>query len=95
MTLNNFLSYLQQILSMVDPGNRKSVALAKSALTATMALAYDSGKVGSETARAMCIAEQQFDYLILHAKEFAGKPGEAEENYRRRNRLKLTLIPSC
>ena len=38
MSFDNFLSYLQQLLSMVDPKNEYSIALAKTALFNTYML---------------------------------------------------------
>lgn len=95
MSLNNFISYLQQILSMIDPNDPYSVALGKTALSATIRLAEVSEKAGPQTIRAMRIAENQFQYLAENAKDFAGKPGHYEENERRRHRLLMTVSPSC
>ena len=95
MSLNNFISYLQQILSMIDPNDPYSVALGKTALSATIRLAEVSEKAGPQTIRAMRIAENQFQYLAENAKDFAGTPGRYEENERRRHRLLMTVSPSC
>ena len=95
MSLNSFIAYLQQLLTMVNPKDKYSVALAKSALSSTIALAKASDKIDPLTARAMMAAENEFEYLVENAKDFAGKPGKFEENEKRRRRLQLTLIPSC
>ena len=43
MSYDNFLSYLQQLLSMVNPKDKYSIALAKTALQSTIMLAQASG----------------------------------------------------
>ena len=53
MSFDNFLSYLQQLLSMVSPKNEYSIALAKTALSSTIMLARTSGKVDNLTSKAM------------------------------------------
>ncbi len=95
MSLNNFISYLQQILSMIDPKDKYSVALGKSALNATIALALASGKVDGLTHRAMMLAEGEYKYLAENARDFAGKPGKFDENEKRRRRLLMVISPSC
>ena len=45
MTMENFLSYLQQLLTMVDSRNECSIALAKTALSAVFSLAKSSGMI--------------------------------------------------
>lgn len=95
MSSRNFILYLQQLLTMLDPKNEYSIALAKNALTTTIALAEVSGKVDPKTLRAMHTAEKQFQELALHAKDFAGKPGHFEENEQKRRRLEMFLFPYC
>ena len=43
--MENFLSYLQQLLTMVDSRNECSIALAKTALSAVFSLAKSSGMI--------------------------------------------------
>ncbi len=95
MTRSNFLSFLQQLLPMIDPRNKYSVALAKQAFSATRALAMASGKVEAEVARAMYTAEERFEYLAENARDYNGKPGDYNENEKRRRRLWMTIAPSC
>lgn len=95
MSLINFLSYLQQLLSMVNKEDKYSVSLAYTALTATIELVHASGKADGMTYRAMERAKMEFHYLADHCDEFAGVPGEYQENQRRRNRLRLVLHPGC
>ena len=95
MSLANFLSYLQQLLSMVDPKNKYSIGLAKNALSATISLARASGKADFTTLRAMVRAENQFQDLVEHAKDFAGVPGQYKENEQKRHRLEMMLVPHC
>lgn len=95
MSLKNFIAYLQQILSMIDPKDAYSVALGKSALSATIELAKASEKIDGLTYRSMIIAEEEFNNLVLNAKDYVGKPGKYEENEKRRRRLMMTIVPSC
>lgn len=95
MSLDNFLSFLQQLLSMVDSKNKYSIALAKVSLNSTVDLAIASGKVNALTHRVMYAAKEEFDDLVRNANDFAGKPGEYEENRNRRQRLLLVLRPGC
>ncbi len=95
MSFDNFLSYLQQLLTMVDPLDLHSVALAKGALSKTIALARISRKTDAVTLRTMVMAEEQFEYLADHRMDFAGVPGEYDKNAARRRRLGLVLRPGC
>lgn len=95
MSLKNFIIYLQQLITMLDPKNEYSVALAKSALSSTIALVRASGKADALTVRAMVHAEDEFRYLVEHAKDFAGVPGYFKENEQKRQRLEMMLIPHC
>ena len=95
MTTTNFITYLQQLLTMLDAQNAYSVALAKQALSATIALAETSGKVDAITRRAMHRAEENFSLLAEHADDYIGKPGQYRENEQKRQRLKMMVIPYC
>lgn len=95
MSLENFISFLQQLLTMVDKKDAYSTALAKSILQSVVELAKASQKVDGRTLRAMDTAVGEFEELVLHAKEFAGKPGEILENEQKRSRLTMMLLPSC
>ena len=95
MSLNNFLSYLQQLLTMVDPENPYSVGLVKTSLSAIVALAKGSQMVDAFTMRVMMGAEERLQYLIQHADDFKGKPGEYEENRHRRKHLELVCYTHC
>ncbi len=95
MSMSNFLSYLQQLLSMLDPKDKYSVALAKNALSATFELARISGKADPMAIRAMWRALDEFESLAENASDFIGTPGEYEENEKRRRRLRSVVYPSC
>ena len=95
MSLKNFIAYLQQLLSMIDPEDKYSIALAKNALAATIALAKASGKADPITLRTMTRAEDDFNYLVRNAKDFAGVPGKYLENEQKRHRLEMALTPHC
>ena len=95
MSMDNFLSYLQQLLTMVDSTDAYSVALAKTALSTIIALAKASGKANSVVLRAMTVAERRFECLVEHKDDFAGIPGEYQENEVKRQRLAHIVRPGC
>lgn len=95
MSFKNFIMYLQQILTMVDPKNEYSIALAKTALSSTISLAVASGKVDAPTIRVMRGSEDKFIYLVNHTKDFAGVPGQYLQNEQKRKRLEMFLYPHC
>lgn len=95
MSYNNFLSYLQQLLTMVDPKNEYSVEYARMALTATITLANKSGKADLITLRVMDRACYCFDGLVEHRDSYIGRPGDYQGNEQRRRRLGLILQPGC
>lgn len=95
MSMDNFLSFLQQILTMVEPANESSAALAKAALTSVLGLARSSGKADAITIRSMMIAEREFEYLVRHKYDYAGVPGEYQKNQVKRQRLAHMIVPSC
>jgi len=95
MSLKNFLMYLQQLITMVNPKDEYSIALAQAALSATISLAVASHKVDAPTNRAMMTAQIKFTYLAKHQKEYAGIPGQYLENQQKRNRLEMFLNPHC
>ena len=95
MTLNNFLSYFQQLLTMINPEEEHSVELARKALFATFDLVRATKKVDARTLRAMNLARRQFQFFAEHAEDFAGSPGEYRENEQKRRRLEMMLTPHC
>lgn len=95
MSLRNFIAYLQQLLTMVDPKDEASYELARKALEATVELAFASGKADSVTLRAMRRAQDEFFYLVKSAEDFAGKPGHFRENEQKRHRLESVIVPHC
>lgn len=95
MSLDNFLSFLQQILTMVDKKDVNSVALAKSALETTVQFAIASKKVDNLTQSVMTTAIHAFDYLVENSKDFAGKPGDLLGNKQNRRKLQMAIMPSC
>lgn len=95
MSLDNFLSFVQQLITMAEPGDKVSVALAKNALISVCALAQSSGKIDPLTHRVMACAEMRLGMLILHKDDFAGKPGDYLGNQKKRHRLLNVLNPGC
>lgn len=95
MSQDNFLSFLQQLLTMVDSENRASVALAKMSLEAVIELARESQMADAVTMRMMISAMHTFEHLAEQKSTFAGKKGDYQGNHIRRERLKNVLFPSC
>ena len=95
MSMENFLSFLQQLLTMVEPKNKSSVALAKTALKAVSELIQASGKGDPLVLRAIFITERNFDYFVEHKQDFAGIPGAHHTNYMKRKRLEHMINPGC
>ena len=95
MSLSNFIAYLQQLLTMVNPRDERTVDLAKEALQATVNLAFMSWKADPTTLRAMRHAVEKFSMLAMHANDFAGKPGHFKENEQKRRRLASVVLTHC
>ena len=95
MSFDNFLSYLQQLLSMVSPKDKYSIALARTALTSTIMLAQASGKVDDMTSISMHRSESIFEYLVDHADDFKGVPGDFTGNKHKRMKLAQVIQPWC
>ena len=95
MSMNNFLSFLQQLLTMIDNNDERSIELAKVALQSVVTLAKTSGKADAETLRAMKLAEMNFMHLVMHKDDFSGTPGNYKSNEMKRQRLKHMVSPGC
>lgn len=95
MTLENFLSFLQQLLTMVDPKNKSSVELARTALAGVVGLARSSNMADAITLRSMVMATHQFDSLVRNRKDFVGIPGDFMNNQNKRQRLSHMIMPGC
>ena len=95
MSTENFLSLMQQILTMVDPENPASIELGRVALRAMRSLAETSGKTSGYTSDMMLMAERRFDSLVRHRDSYIGVPGEYAENMMKRDRLLKVLHPGC
>lgn len=95
MSLENYLMFLQQILTMTDPEDRTSKSLAKISLESVLALAEKSGMSDPVTLRAMRTALSSFEFLVYNRKDYAGKKGAFLENKAKRQRLLMALTPHC
>ncbi|MCQ2470103.1 MAG: hypothetical protein MJ100_09870 [Ruminococcus sp.] len=93
MTIDNFLSYLQQILTMVDKNDEESVSQALNALVSVGKLVEYSGKADLMTRCSIQYAIDIFDSLAEEAEDYAGKPGASVINVQRRKRLKMAICP--
>ncbi len=70
MTQKEFISFLQQLLGLVDIRNDCSIALAKNALQAMVTLALDTRKIDKTTETMMKSAVDDFDNLLKNRDEF-------------------------
>ena len=96
MTVENFLSFLQQLLTIVNPNDQQSVNMVKSLLLDLKILSdHDTKTFGRLTYMTIAAANSQIDFLIEHSSEFAGKTGEYDANYKKRQRLHILLAPHC
>lgn len=95
MSEDKFLELLQSLLTMVDPENPCSVACMRTVLINIQSMAQQSGKVSRLTAVMMDFAQNRFCELIDHRKDFAGVPGEFQQNHHKRIRLRMMLTPGC
>ncbi len=95
MSLDSFLRLLQELLTMVNPGDGLSIECAQTTLRMIVALARDSGKVDPYTLRCMDRATLIFKDLVHHRKDFIGSPGNFQANNAKRQRLQNMLYPSC
>lgn len=95
MTMDNLLRFLQQILTMVDPMNPSSVALGQATLNSMYELVQASGKADNIVVYAMHGAVHGFNFLVECREDFIGVPGQVKENQNKRQRLRMTLMPSC
>ena len=96
MSIENFLSFLQQLLTIVDPEDPQSVNMVKSLLLDLKILSDHTTKpFGFSTRSLITAANSEINYLIAHSSEFAGKPGEYDANRKKRQRLQFLLTPHC
>lgn len=72
MTQKEFIAYLQQLLTLVKPGDACSEALARTALLSMVTLAMETGKVDRTTTTMMKNAVDDFDSLLKNRSEFIG-----------------------
>lgn len=95
MSLENYLMFLQQVITMTDPEDLSSRSLAKIAMESVLAMASRSHMSDPVTIRAMRTALTSFDFLMANRKDFAGKKGAYLENRAKRQRLEMALVPHC
>lgn len=91
MSMDNFFSFLQQILTMVDPESTASMEMAKEALASVAKLAEASGKVEKNTLSYMRDAEADFEQLVWDREIFIGKPGAYKQNQIKREKLRYYM----
>lgn len=95
MTEENYLSFLQQLLTMTDSSDRVSVIRAESILLNLFEIMRNTENTNPVVTRMVMLTIRQFRYLLDHAKDFTGKPGEYKLNAEKRRRLALVIEPGC
>ena len=95
MSLDSFLSYLQQLITMVDPEDPYSVDLAKDALDATVEITLKSQMASQVVQDVMKEARREFQFIVKHKDSYARVPGDLIMNGIKRRRLGTILRPGC
>lgn len=95
ISLDRFIELLQALITMTDPEDMDEMKYAKEVLRNLNRLAGSSMKVTREVLRTMMAAYAQFDMLMQHKSEFAGRPGDYAANDAKRHRLAMTIRPGC
>ena len=95
MSVDRLICFLQELLTMLEPGNALSVASARAILDNLCGLLRSSGKCSSIVLRIADRFRENFVYYCHHREEFAGVPGEYQQNQAKRDRLRQTLYPGC
>ena len=95
MSLENYLMFLQQVITMTDPEDVSARALAKISLESVLAMAKKSGMSDYLTINVMSSAVESIEFLLSNKKDFAGKKGAYLENKTKRQRLFMALKPHC
>ena len=72
MTQKEFIEFLQKVLTLVEPENTCSVALARTAVLSMVTLSMETGKVDKTTATMMKSAVDDFDNLLKNREQFIG-----------------------
>ena len=72
MTQKEFIEFLQKVLTLVEPENICSVALARTAVLSMVTLSMETGKVDKTTAAMMKSAVDDFDNLLKNREQFIG-----------------------
>ncbi len=95
MSYKGFIAFLQELLTMTDPGDELSRQLAHMVLWNVIEMAETTGTADEMTLRMMHIAAQDLNELLEFRDEVAGVPGQTKENAERRMRLDYYLYPGC
>ena len=72
MTQKEFIGFLQNVLTLVNPAEACSVAVARTAVLSMVTLSMETGKVDKTTAAMMKSAVDDFDNLLQNREQFIG-----------------------
>ena len=93
MSFDMFVRLLQSLITMAD--RPENVEKALNILVSLDALCDTTNKIDGRTAYAIHEAANSFDIFVMQRDEFAGKPGDFENNRKKMQRLAMYLRPSC
>ena len=97
MSLKDYLKFLQNLITMLDPNDKQSCECFENALRAVFQMMRMSGKADGITMEHAWEAQlpHSVHALIRMRDEFAGVPGEYEKNKKKRERLLHVIAPHC
>lgn len=93
MEMDDFLVFLQQVLTMVDARDPGSIDLGNVALITVTGLARKSDRTSPMVLKTMEASMHLFGQLIAHREEFIPVPGETQKNQLRKQRLLKVIQP--
>ena len=93
MSFEMFVRLLQSLITMAD--SPENVEKAFKILDMLDDMCETTNKVDGRTAYAIHVAADSFDILVAQRNEFAGIPGDVNNNKKKRHRLAMYLMPGC
>ncbi len=95
MSKRGFIAFLQELLTMTNPDDTRTVHLAHMVLWNIIEMVEKTKTADPFTRRLMFMADYSLDVLIQQREEFIGVPGQTAENEKKRARLLQFIYPSC
>ena len=91
MSVDEFLSFLQLVLTLIDPKDSASVDLGRVALITLSGLIRKSNKPDDEVLKIVETATNMLGQLIAHSADFAVVRGDTKKTHARRQMLAKVL----